>query len=192
MYDPSAGKIFIDDVDLRTIALQSLRSGMSYVPQDGFLFSDSVEKNIGFGIAEIKTDEAREAARQAAVDKDIISFAKGYQTLVGERGVTLSGGQKQRVSIARALAKKSAVLILDDSLSAVDSKTEQEILDNIRQYMQGRTAILITHKITGLADFDKIVVLDEGRIAECGTHHELILKDGLYAAMYLRQKVQHL
>jgi ATP-binding cassette subfamily B protein len=192
MYDPSAGKIFIDDVDLRTIALQSLRSGMSYVPQDGFLFSDSVEKNIGFGIAEIKTDEAREAARQAAVDKDIISFAKGYQTLVGERGVTLSGGQKQRVSIARALAKKSAVLILDDSLSAVDSKTEQEILNNIRQYMQGRTAILITHKITGLADFDKIVVLDEGRIAECGTHHELILKDGLYAAMYLRQKVQHL
>ena len=113
------------------------------------------------------------AARQAAIDKDIIGFPKGYQTMVGERGVTLSGGQKQRVSIARALAKESAILILDDSLSAVDAKTEKEILTNIHQYMENKTALVITHKITSLVNFDKIVVIDAGNIVEMGRHSEL-------------------
>ncbi len=190
MYDPTSGVILLDDKDIKSISLNSIRSGVSYVPQDGFLFSDSVEKNIAFGVTEMDAEAAREVARLAVVDKDILSFPLGYKTLVGERGVTLSGGQKQRVSIARALAKKSSLLILDDSLSAVDSKTEQEILRNIKGYMKGRTAILITHKITGLADFDKIVVLHNGRIVEEGSHQTLLHKKGLYTAMYRRQKVE--
>ncbi len=190
LYDPTGGAIYLDGESLQKLSLANIRSGISYVPQDGFLFSDTVEKNIGFGLPEMDGEKAREVARLAVVDKDIIEFPSGYQTLVGERGVTLSGGQKQRVSIARALAKNSAVLILDDSLSAVDSKTEHEILTNIRQYLQQRTVLFITHKLTALSDFDKIVVLEEGCIAEMGRHEELILNGGLYTEMFDRQKVQ--
>jgi len=190
LYDPTSGAIFLDGKELKTLSLNSIRAGISYVPQDGFLFSDSVEENIGFGLSQMDGEAAREMARLAAVDKDISQFPLGYKTLVGERGVTLSGGQKQRVSIARALAKNSSLLILDDSLSAVDSKTEQEILGSIKGYMKDRTAILITHKITGLADFDKIVVLQSGRIVEEGTHFSLLQEKGLYTEMYRRQKVK--
>ena len=190
MYDPASGEIALDGQPLKGLSLHAIRSGISYVPQDGFLFSDTIEQNIAFGQPSLDADKAREFARLAAVDRDITAFPKGYQTMVGERGVTLSGGQKQRVSIARALAKESSILIMDDSLSAVDSKTEREILHNIRQYMEERTAILITHKITGLHAFDKIIVLDEGRIAEQGTHEELIRKKGVYTEMYERQEVQ--
>jgi ATP-binding cassette subfamily B protein len=190
MYDPTSGAILLNNVELKKLDLNNIRSQISYVPQDGFLFSDSVEKNISFGLNEADLERVREAAHRAAIDQDIIGFPKGYQTMVGERGVTLSGGQKQRVSIARALAKNTSVLILDDSLSAVDAKTEKEIFANIHQYMQNKTALVITHKITSLADFDKIVVLEEGSIVEMGRHSELMKKGGIYTEMYLRQQVQ--
>ncbi len=191
MYDPTGGSVLIDDTAVNAIPLNKLRSAISYVPQDGFLFSDSIEENIAFGMSKLSDDDTLTAAMSAAVHKDIASFPAGYKTLVGERGVTLSGGQKQRVSIARALAKNSALLVLDDSLSAVDSKTEREIFNNIQEHMKGRTVILITHKMTGLSQFDKIVVLDEGSKVEEGTHDELLRAEGMYFEMFLRQKVEH-
>jgi ATP-binding cassette subfamily B protein len=189
MYDPTSGEILLDDTNIKKLDLINVRAQVSYVPQDGFLFSDSVEKNISFGLQESDLEGVKEAARLAVIDKDIIGFADGYQTMVGERGVNLSGGQKQRVSIARALAKKTSILILDDSLSAVDSKTEKEILTNIHQYMQNRTTLFITHKLTSLENFDKIIVLDEGKMVEMGTHGELMKKRGLYSEMFYRQQV---
>lgn len=191
MYDPQKGVVEIDEHDVQHFDLQSLRQQISYVPQDGFLFSDSVEKNIGFGLDEMDHEKAREAARRAAVDKDILAFPKGYDTLVGERGVTLSGGQKQRVSIARALAKNAPILIMDDSLSAVDTKTEKAILNEINEYMQDKTAVIITHKLTGLLNFDRIVVLEEGMIAESGSHAELYHQKGLYYQMLQRQEINN-
>lgn len=191
MYDPTAGEILLDGVNIKNIDLGSLRSQISYVPQDGFLFSDTIEKNISFGVEKPDHQKVRDAARWAVVDREINSFPKGYETMVGERGVTLSGGQKQRISIARALMKDTAILILDDSLSAVDARTEKEILSHIQQYMQNRTSIIITHKIFSVLDFDMIVVLEEGRIAESGRHSELLQRKGLYYEMYLRQSVQN-
>jgi ATP-binding cassette, subfamily B, multidrug efflux pump len=187
MYDLTEGRILLDDTDIRKFELASLRDQLSYVPQDGFLFSDTIEKNISFGLQETDAARIREAAAAAAVDKEIISFPDGYDTMVGERGVTLSGGQKQRVSIARALVKQTPVLILDDSLSAVDTKTEREILAHIDGYMKDRTSIMITHKVLSLAGFDRIVVLDHGKIIESGTHHQLLEKKGVYYEMYNSQ-----
>ncbi|HEY0751218.1 MAG TPA: ATP-binding cassette domain-containing protein, partial [Chitinophagaceae bacterium] len=145
---------------------------------------------IGFGLKDSNLDSIRQAAQFAEIDKDILSFSNGYNTLVGERGVTLSGGQKQRVSIARALVKDTKILILDDSLSAVDSRTENEILSHIYDYMKNRTSILITHKLSNLRIFDKIVVLDQGEIKEMGSHEELISMEGIYHEMYIRQQIQ--
>jgi ATP-binding cassette subfamily B protein len=190
MYQVSSGKLYLDGVSIEAIDLKHLRNAVSYVPQDGFLFSDTIENNISFGLSKATDRAVRQAAKAAAVDGEIQSFPKGYDTLVGERGVTLSGGQKQRVSIARALVKQAPILILDDSLSAVDTKTEREILDHIDSYMAGRTAICITHKVLSLAGFDKIVVLEEGRIVESGTHDELIKAGGVYADMYNSQLAQ--
>ena len=190
MYDTSEGSIQIDDFEIRSIDLVSLRNQVSYVPQDGFLFSDTIEKNIGFGLKDSNLDSIRQAAQFAEIDKDILSFPNGYNTLVGERGVTLSGGQKQRVSIARALVKDTKILILDDSLSAIDSRTENEILSQIYDYMKNRTSILITHKLSNLTIFDKIVVLDQGEIKEMGSHEELISMKGIYHEMYIRQQIQ--
>jgi ATP-binding cassette subfamily B multidrug efflux pump len=187
MYDLTEGRILLDDTDIRQFDLASLRDQLSYVPQDGFLFSDTIEKNISFGLKETDAARIREAAAAAAVDKEIISFPDGYDTLVGERGVTLSGGQKQRVSIARALVKQTPVLILDDSLSAVDTKTEREILAHIDGYMKDRTSIMITHKVLSLAGFDRIVVLEQGKIIETGTHQQLLEKRGVYYEMYNSQ-----
>jgi ATP-binding cassette subfamily B protein len=188
MFDVDSGSIEFDGTDVRSIDLGSLRRQISYVPQDGFLFSDTIENNIAFGERERDLAGVKHAAKLAVIDRDIEQFPKGYSTEIGERGVMLSGGQKQRISIARALMKDAPVLILDDCLSAVDARTEKEIIGNLKEYMQGKTSILITHRIFSLLDFDKIVVLEDGEIKEEGRHEELLQKRGLYYEMYLRQQ----
>lgn len=187
MYDVSSGAIRINNIALADMDVTALRQLIAYVPQDGFLFSDTIENNIAFGARTFSPEAVREAAHRAVVDKEIERFPDGYKTMVGERGVTLSGGQKQRVSIARALLKESPILLLDDCLSAVDARTEREILGHLKTYLQGKTAIIITHRIFSLLDFDKIIVLQDGAIAEQGTHESLLERGGLYAEMWARQ-----
>jgi ATP-binding cassette subfamily B protein len=190
MYDADSGTLLFDGIDIKRINLKTLREQISYVPQDGFLYSDTIEDNINFGLQESSKEKVSKAAKSSAVDKEIASFSKGYETMVGERGVTLSGGQKQRVSIARALIKEAAIIILDDSLSAVDARTERTILSNIDDYLKNKTSIVITHKIMSITNFDKIVVMHEGEIVETGRHQDLVDKKGTYYEMYLRQLVQ--
>ena len=190
MYDVSTGKIELDEKDIREIDVQTLREQLSYVPQDVFLFSETVENNIGFGLEKANRSQVEKAAQLASVDKEIERFSHQYETMIGERGVTLSGGQKQRISIARALIKKPNLVIFDDCLSAVDARTEKEIISNLNEYLRDKTAIIITHRIFSLFNFDKIVVMDDGKIAEEGTHAELLSKNGLYAGLYTRQQQQ--
>jgi len=188
MFDPSSGEILIDNTPLKTWSLESLRNQMSYVPQDVFLFSDSVMGNIGFGVNAATQEQVKKAARLACVDKEIDRFSNGYETMIGERGVTLSGGQKQRISIARALIKNPNLVIFDDCLSAVDTKTEKEIITNLNVFLENKTAIIITHRIFSLLHFDQIIVLEEGRMVENGTHDELIKADGYYKFLYDQQR----
>jgi ATP-binding cassette subfamily B multidrug efflux pump len=189
MYDPQEGHISIDGIDLREIKLGSLRRQISYVPQDVFLFSDTIYNNIASGETDVTEEQVYEAARQAGVHEEILRFPQQYQTIVGERGVTLSGGQKQRVSIARAIIKNPHILLFDDCLSAVDAKTESLITGHLNTYLQNKTAIIITHRIFASLEFDKIFVLDEGVVIEQGTHEELLqLPNGYYAALYQQQK----
>lgn len=190
MYDVSAGRILVDGTDIRDVAIKELRQQFSYVPQDVFLFSETVENNIRFGFNTAENVDVEKAARQACVHNEILGFSEGYKTMIGERGVTLSGGQKQRISIARALVKNPSVVIFDDCLSAVDAKTEKEIISNLNEYLAGKTAIIITHRIFSLLQFDKIIVLDDGELAEIGTHQQLIAQNGYYAALYKRQQAQ--
>ncbi len=187
MYDVTSGAIRINNILLQDINVKALRQAISYVPQDGFLFSDTIEANIAFGAAASGKEPVREAAKAAVVHGEIERFPEGYQTMVGERGVTLSGGQKQRVSIARALMKGAPYLLLDDCLSAVDAHTEREILGHLEHYLKDKTAIIITHRIFSLLNFDKIIVLQDGAIAEQGTHDALLKRGGLYAEMWSRQ-----
>jgi ATP-binding cassette subfamily B multidrug efflux pump len=191
MYDATKGKIELDGISIQQVGLGSLREQISFVPQDVFLFSDTVANNIAFGLEKPGMDTIERAARQACVHGEIMRFPEKYETMIGERGVTLSGGQKQRISIARALIKQPNLVIFDDCLSAVDAKTEKEIIGNLNEYLQDKTAIIITHRIFSLFNFDKIVVLEDGEIVEMGTHKELLqIKNGYYAGLYARQQEQ--
>ena len=187
MYDVNEGRILIDGVDIKSLDLYHLRRSIGYVPLDVFLFSDTVLNNIAFGKDGISREEAEFFAKSAAVHDEIIGLPNGYETVVGERGVTLSGGQKQRVSIARAFAKKPDVVILDDCLSAVDTQTESRILGYMEDALSEKTAIIITHRIYGMLQFDKIIVLNEGGVAEEGTHEELMNSGGYYSEMFEKQ-----
>ncbi|MEP6683989.1 MAG: ABC transporter ATP-binding protein [Parafilimonas sp.] len=184
-YDPDKGSVFIGDKNIRDQSIKTLRNYISYVPQDIFLFSDTVSNNIRFGLRnQNENGEVRKYADYAAIDNEINSLDKGYETMVGERGVTLSGGQKQRVSIARALIKESPVMLFDDCLSAVDAKTENKIVQNLNNFLRDKTTIIITHRIFLSIKFDKIIILSDGEIAEAGTHAELLALEGYYAELY--------
>ena len=192
LHDPRPGTVFIDGVDVRQVPLDALRGAIGFVPQEPFLFSASIAENVTFGAR--GNQGGREAVERASsvarLDKDIAGFPKGYDTLVGERGITLSGGQKQRTAIARALILEPRVLILDDALSAVDTYTEEEILHRLRDVMRQRTSIIVSHRISTVRDADQILVLDEGRVVERGSHDELVRLDGLYAALYRKQLLE--
>jgi ATP-binding cassette subfamily B protein len=175
-------------VPIDKIDIQWLRSQISYVPQDVFLFSETVQNNIAFGVDSASLEAVIQAAKIAGIHNEIDGFSKGYQTMIGERGVTLSGGQKQRISIARALLKDPSLVIFDDCLSAVDAKTEKEILNNLNIWWKDKTAVIITHRIFSLLHFDKVIVLDDGNIVEQGTHTDLLQQNGFYAEMYARQQ----
>jgi ATP-binding cassette subfamily B protein len=190
VYNPPRGSIFIDGHDIYEVPLQLLRSSIVMVPQDIFLFSDTVGNNIALGKPEASIEEIQQAAKVAAVYDDIMEFNKGFDTVVGERGVTVSGGQKQRIAIARALLTDPKILILDDALSAVDTKTEKEILNNFIETRRGKTNIIIAHRISALAHADKIIVIDQGIIAEQGTHDELLAKGGIYSELFEKQKIE--
>lgn len=190
MYDVEKGSLLYDGKDIKDFDLFELRAQIGYVPQDVFLFSDDVKGNISFGKKYADFEEIKIAAKNAAVDKEILTFSHQYDTLIGERGVTLSGGQKQRISIARALIKDNQIVIFDDCLSAVDAKTENEVVGNLYQYLENKTAIIITHRIFSLFNFDKIVVMRDGHIEESGTHQSLLEANGLYAKMYHQQQVE--
>jgi ATP-binding cassette subfamily B multidrug efflux pump len=187
-YDPTRGTIRMDDKDIKTLDLLDFREQIGYVPQDVFLFSDTVTGNILFGMDRKSAPEAKKAAEFASIDKEIGQFSSGYDTMIGERGVTLSGGQKQRISIARALAGDHEIVIFDDCLSAVDARTEKEIITNLYNYLQNKTAFIITHRIFTLFEFDRIIVLDQGKMVETGTHEELLARNGHYTRLYEQQQ----
>jgi ATP-binding cassette subfamily B protein len=188
MYDVTEGEIFLDGIAINKLNVSMVRRQVGYVPQDVFLFSDTVENNVGFGADGWDRKAVTEATANASVHRDVAELPRQYETIVGERGVTLSGGQKQRISIARAFLKNPQIMILDDCLSAVDAKTEKAILGALRNLLKNKTAIVITHRIFTLLDFDNIIVLDNGTIAEEGTHDALMAKKGLYYDLYETQK----
>ncbi len=190
MFDVTEGEIRIDGTPIEQMDLANLRRRVGYVPQDIFLFSDTIAQNIAFGRAEASREEIEDFARYSAVYDDIADLSHGFETLVGERGVTLSGGQKQRVSIARALIKRPDIILLDDCLSAVDTKTEKQILGYLEEELSEKTAIIITHRIYSLLEFDKIIVLEEGEIVEQGTHKELLDRQGYYYDLFVRQSLE--
>ena len=187
LYKLEYGHIFIDGVDINDMPISVLRDNIGCVPQDNFLFSATIKENIEFFKEGYTDDDVEEAAKMSSVYENIIDFPEGFETVVGERGITLSGGQKQRISIARAIIKDPSILILDDSLSAVDTKTEEEILTNIKEILKGRTGIIIAHRISTLKHADEIIVMDKGRIIEKGTHQSLLDVQGHYYKLYCAQ-----
>ncbi|MBE5901823.1 MAG: ABC transporter ATP-binding protein [Lachnospiraceae bacterium] len=192
LYQVNKGMIYLDDKDIRDIPLKELRGNIAYVPQDNFLFSDTLEHNIAFGVDLEKVDkeDIQSAARAACIHDNIMEFPNRYETIVGERGVTLSGGQKQRSSIARALIKDAPILIMDDSLSAVDTDTEEHILENLKELRAGKTTILIAHRITTIQNADVIMVLEDGEMKECGNHSKLMELNGIYRSMFEKQQLE--
>ncbi|MUU79806.1 ABC transporter ATP-binding protein [Winogradskyella endarachnes] len=187
LYDINNGSLFIDNTKIKNLNLTSLRESIGYVPQDAFLFSDTIKNNIKFGKEDATDDDVIEAAKNAKVHKNIIGFNKGYDTILGERGLTLSGGQKQRVSIARAIIKKPEILLFDDCLSAVDTETEEKILKNLMKLTKDKTTIIVSHRISSAKNADKIIVMDDGKIIESGNHASLINTDGYYKKLYTKQ-----
>jgi len=192
LYDATEGSILIDGMDIRKIPLKVLRENIAYVPQDSMLFSDTIERNISFGRRSASKEEIIQAAKDACVHDNIISFPEGYKTVVGERGVTLSGGQKQRCAIARALLKESAILILDDSLSAVDTDTEDQILANLKCRRKNKTTIMIAHRVSTVRNADYLLILDEGEIKEFGTYDELMALRGVFYEMVEKQRLEEM
>jgi ATP-binding cassette subfamily B multidrug efflux pump len=196
LHDPAPGTVFIDGHDVRDLPLETVRAAIGFVPQEPFLFSDTLGDNVAFApeVAALEPSVRQAAVTQAAavarLDKDVADFPRGYDTMVGERGITLSGGQKQRTALARALAFDPRILILDDALSAVDTYTEEEILSRLRGVMRERTSIIVSHRISTVRDADLILVLDDGRVVERGTHGELVAHDGLYAELYRQQLLE--
>lgn len=187
LYDSSDGQVLVDKEAIQDYSLESLRSQIGYVPQDVFLFSDTIKSNIAFGKEDLTEEEMIQAAKDADVYENIMDFPEAFGTRVGERGITLSGGQKQRVSIARAIVKNPSIMILDDSLSAVDTKTENAILNSLSRIMENRTSIIISHRVSSAKLADRIIVLDEGKIVEQGTNESLLEKNGVYKELYDKQ-----
>jgi ATP-binding cassette, subfamily B, multidrug efflux pump len=190
LFDPTEGNIFIDDVNIRNWPTETLRKNIGFVPQDTFLFSTTVEDNIAFGVEDTNRAEIEDAAEKAQLLENILDFEKKFETMVGERGITLSGGQKQRTAIARALIKNPGILILDDSLSAVDTKTEDVILQHLRKDLKGRTTIMISHRISSIKNADIIFYIDNGCLIEKGSHKDLLAKEGQYSNMYRKQLLE--
>ncbi len=190
LYDVEDGQLKIDDKNIKSLHIENLRSSIGYVPQDAFLFSDSILNNIKFGKENATDEEVFEAAKKASVHKNIISFKEGYDTILGERGITLSGGQKQRVSIARAIIKNPNILLFDDCLSAVDTETEEKILKSIDMISSNKTTIIVSHRISSAKNADKIIVLHEGEIIQQGTHNELLTQEGYYKELYAKQLLE--
>ncbi len=190
LYNTKRGMIFIDNRDINDIPLKELRENIAYVPQDNFLFSDTLRSNISFGVEDEDMEEIVAATKAACIHDSIAEFPDGYETIVGERGVTLSGGQKQRSSIARALMKDAPILILDDALSAVDTDTEEQILENLKVNRRGKTTILIAHRVSTIQNADRIMVLEDGKAKEIGNHEELMRQDGIYHGMVEQQQLE--
>ena len=189
-YNVEKGTIFLDDKDVTDLTIESVRENIAYVPQDNFLFSDTIANNIAFSADSVSQEDIERAARLACVDGDIKEFPDGYATVLGERGVTVSGGQKQRISIARALVKNAPILMLDDSVSAVDTETERIILDNLKSTRQGKTTIVIAHRITTVENLDKIIFLERGKLIACGTHEQLVSSCEEYRKLVELQKLE--
>jgi ATP-binding cassette subfamily B protein len=190
IWDTTEGSIFIDGYDIKKIPVKTLREAIGIVPQESFLFSDTIERNIAYSSETIDENEVIEYSKIAGLYKDVKQFPEQFKTILGERGITLSGGQKQRTSIARAIYKKPEILILDDSLSAVDTKTEEEILQELKKIMKNRTSIIISHRISTIKNANNIIVLDQGEIKEQGTHNELIAMNGIYNDIYSKQLLE--
>jgi ATP-binding cassette subfamily B protein len=190
LLDPTSGRVLLDGVDLREFDPLELRRAIGFVPQETFLFSTTLEENIALGAPNASRAQVEEAARKSGLADDIAHFPDGYATMIGERGITLSGGQKQRTTIARAIVREPVVLILDDALSSVDTVTEEKILVNLREVMRGRTALLVSHRVSTVKDADMIFVLDHGRIVEQGTHEQLITQGGYYSELHQRQALE--
>jgi ATP-binding cassette subfamily B protein len=189
-FEPPPGTVFLDGRPVETIPAEQLRSWIGVVPQETFLFSESLAENIRFGRGDATDEEVTASADLAGLSPDVSTFPQGLGTVIGERGITLSGGQKQRTAIARALVRNPLILLLDDSLSAVDTHTEERILNALRQVRQGRTVLIVSHRVSSVKDADHIIVLDDGRIVERGSHESLMAKGGYYADLYHRQTIE--
>ena len=190
LFEIAEGEILVDGVDIKKVPIKILRTSIGYVPQETFLFSDTIENNIGYSKDNLEKDKIIEAAKISQIYKDIDTFPKRFETILGERGINLSGGQKQRTSVARAVAANPKILILDDAFSAVDTYTEEEILKGLKSVMENRTTILISHRVSTLKNSDKIIVLKDGMIEEIGSHESLIQQEGIYSDIYFKQLLE--